>query len=172
MAARRGCAAVISPSGGGEGSGWRAPPGARDAQLGRQRGRISRGALSQVLSGRGAAEVGERRGERSARARAARGWARGQWTSLGSPWSPAGRDERGKGADAGAERPGRRGWARRGPRAPCTGPPAAPGVSRHPPGRPRPPASCADLSRGCGEEAGLPGNGVLLFVCSPATEKH
>lgn len=112
--------------------GWKEAVAVRrargDPSWGGGGGAPSAGVASQVLSGRGAAEVGERRGKRSARERAEWEWTR----ALEVPGAPADRDERGGGRDTGAGRPGWRGRALTGPRAPCTDPPAGSGRRRAP----------------------------------------
>lgn len=64
----------------------------REAQLVERRGRASRRVAAQVFAGRRSAEVGERRGKRSARERAARERAPGQRTGTGAraDWDESG----------------------------------------------------------------------------------
>lgn len=169
MATRRGCAAVIPRLEEGKlAAGWR--PRARGQPSWEGRGGAScAGRFLRCLLG------AERRRWESGVGRGA----------PGDGWRGRGREASGRALGVPGVRPAGTSAAKartrersaldgEGGRGEAPGRPAptrrlAPGVSRHPPWRPRPPPSCANLSRGaggaggCGEEAGLGGNGVLLF---------
>lgn len=144
--------------------GWKEAVAVRrargDPSWGGGGGAPSAGVASQVLSGRGAAEVGERRGKRSARERAEWEWTRG----TGSSRSPgrAGRARRRQEHGSGAP-----GVAKAGAEGP-------PGALHRPTGRLRASPGThlgvrvhpglAGISWRYGEEAGLHWNGGLVFA--------